>query len=84
MGKVQHNLRRRTAYREHYQDKISDYFLQPLNNEMTLSVYQSYSGTKTQNFLFLLEVSAEEDTWIFLDTTLSSLITIEFSPAIWK
>lgn len=35
MGKVQQNLGRRTAYREHYEDKISDNFLQPFNNEMT-------------------------------------------------
>lgn len=36
-GKVQQKLGRRIAYREHYEDKIPDNFLQPLYKEMTKS-----------------------------------------------
>lgn len=66
-GKVQQKLGRRIAYREHYEDKISDNFLQPLYKEMTKSTKVPCS-TGTQKLLFLLGEKDEEDTAFSITT----------------
>lgn len=76
MGKVQYNLGRRIAYSEHYAGKISDYFLQTFNNEMTYQSTKAIPVQEHKNLLFLLQVSNEENKCFSQTQLLQPLITV--------